>query len=158
MGAAVVAGLKRIVKRQFRHNEVRFARHELLPYLEDCLFWLVCRYGVRPYRLAVYWVGLLMLGTLVLSEPGVLALADDKAGHGTASVGLPAAFGKALTLLLPGAGLAVGQRYVPTQAPMPFPFSWASVEAFVSVLQIAAWILVPIGVLSLSGLLHRKKD
>jgi uncharacterized protein YjbI with pentapeptide repeats len=156
--SVVLAGLKRMAKLEFKNDTVRAAFREFLPYVEDCLFRFVCRYGVRPYRLAVCWVVLLIIGTCVLSRPGMLALKDDKSGIGLPPVGLPAAFGQTLSTLLPGVSLAVGQRYVPTQAPVTSLFSLASVEAFVSILQLAAWILVPIGVLSLSGLLHRKKS
>jgi hypothetical protein len=125
---------------------------ELPPALFRSFQGLLYRYGVRPYRLMVFPLLVIALGTFIFSRPGAVV---DKNNQPPQEFSTHDAFDLSVRLFLPTVvGISVGSQWVPANKPIPLvKFSYAE---YAALQQISGYILVPFGVLSLTGLLVRK--
>jgi uncharacterized protein YjbI with pentapeptide repeats len=148
------------VERERHHQSQQYG-----PWLMSWSYKLLANYGVRPYRLAVLPVILVLLGTLFFSQPSTVQPRDAKDTITSARLvatgshlSLWSAFGFSLHQFLP--------VDIPTAAeliPSPQPVWSASLNIWVTpanvatfLLRLPGWILVPLGVGALAGLLRRK--
>lgn len=149
-------------------------------WLTDLLFGAVARYGVRPFRLIVFSLALLGVGTWFFSHPGTLVAPKDAQativpGRAPDKFELVAV---SLHEFLP-VDIPMGGQWVPAPDPVAVEFKWSPhiAENLASahmvwvgrprliavrpatvaslLLRIPGWILVPLGVAALAGILRR---
>jgi hypothetical protein len=139
----------------------QFRTQEPIRFGLDSLYWVVANYGVRPYQLIVAAIILVAVGTVVFTLPGATAAAAPagSAAPATSTVmalSIDQAFVVSLNQFLPialpvvsgaspsfnGIQIAGGQLLI-------------TYAAIAVVERLLGWILVPLGLLTLSGLLHR---
>jgi len=143
----------------------QWERREIGPWLFSSVYQLLANYGVKPYRLIVVPVVLLTLGLFIFSRPQAVRLADQNRVS-EAKVTAPgqanrerdefSSWGLATRLSL--------RMFLPVE--LPLASDWepsnrriiGSLRAsdFAALLKIAGWILVPLGIAALTGLLRTK--
>ena len=152
-------------RRDYERNQLLW-RRDKKRFVTDSIHWLVARYGVQPYQLLVLFVVVLVIGTVVFSRPeavspkvtgvpGIAAASAPPAVTAT-TLSLVEAFGVSLNLLMP-VELPAGSQWKPSENMIRLgadvaPLSYA---AYATGHRLAGWILVPLGVLAISGLLRR---
>lgn len=117
--------------------------------LKDRFLWALTGYGVKIKRLLIFIVPILVLGAIIYHQPGAVVLKPNI--NQTTIIrpqdSLIESFWVSLNLFLP--------------VEIPSGAYWDSAPNFTSVgtfLKLAGWILVPIGVAGISGLLKRKSE
>ncbi|MBV8276604.1 MAG: pentapeptide repeat-containing protein [Verrucomicrobia bacterium] len=162
------------LERQDKERDEKWQRRDYFGYLFSGLYGILLNYGVRPIRLVLISALLISMGAVLFSQPG--ALEEHKADQeksrqsesaaGAAKIDPPLrysiwdAFGVSLRLFSP-VDVLIGQRLVPSRNAIPIgirifkvlrfkmrPTTYATVF-----LQIAGWILVPLIIASITGLL-----
>jgi hypothetical protein len=117
--------------------------------------WLA-RFGIRPYRLLVVSALLVVWLTLLFAEPS--AMSRSAAGQTTmfSDLSWDAALGEAVDVFLP-VDLPVGEAWEPTSIKVSTPVIGLDVSPALaaSLVAIAGWIVVPIGIAAVTGLLRR---
>ncbi|WP_454649052.1 pentapeptide repeat-containing protein [Bradyrhizobium liaoningense] len=134
------------------------------------IYKIVANYGVRPYQLAVVSAALIVAGTIFFQQPGTLRLKDvPKDANVQFAVTYPASRREAMLVALQQFlpfSISIGDVLLPTTKPVilqatlwsrPIEFEVTSAEV-ASTLKILGWILVPLGVAGLSGVLRRRPD
>lgn len=137
----------------------------------DGILWALVGYGVRPIRLMSWIVVALVLGTYVFQLEGAVRPVEEGQGRGLASceqscqLTVSESFWESVDTFLPlPGGLPAGRTWEPTANSVPivsrktkynFPVSYTS---FASALRLAGWIIVPVGVASLAGVLSRRSN
>lgn len=153
-----------------RHRErrLKWKRGDFAGWFISLVYWAGANYGVRPIQLVIFAAALLTLGTLYFSSAGTVREDKPVNRSGTAPRGRLSnfeAFGVSLHQFLP-VQVPLGSRWVPIEQPavvalpgisksLPPPLSIPSFFA-TFFLRLAGWILVPLGVAALTGLLRTK--
>jgi uncharacterized protein YjbI with pentapeptide repeats len=148
----------------------RFLPTQWLRWFADRLYGLLVNYGIRPYRLVLWAIMILMAGTWVFRRKDAVTLAGRRdAAQGTNSAGTRAhpgtistwnAFAVSLHQFLPVDTLT-GANFEPSRqevARIPLgPLGKIPITPVgtATMLRIAGWILVPLGVAILTGILHQ---
>ncbi|MBV8101233.1 MAG: pentapeptide repeat-containing protein [Verrucomicrobia bacterium] len=162
------------LERQNKERDEKWQRRDYFGYVFSGLYGILLNYGVRPLRLVLISALLISVGAILFSQPGALEehKADrDKSGQ-SESVASGAkidpllrysvwdAFGVSLRLFSP-VDVLIGQRLAPSRNSIPIgirifkvlhfkirPTTYATIF-----LQVAGWILVPLIIASITGLL-----
>jgi hypothetical protein len=134
------------------------------------IYKIIANYGVRPYQLAVVSAALVLAGMLFFQQPGTLRLKElSKDANAqvvpTYSASQGEAFLVALQQFLPFS-MPVGEILLPTTRPTKVSAKLGTTQVefevmpavVASALRILGWILVPLGVAGLSGVLRRRPD
>jgi hypothetical protein len=121
--------------------------------------WLLFNYGIRPYRLLVAGIAIIALGMIMFSRPNAVKIkttTPTPANNQPITLNMTQALGFSVRLISP-VEIASGGEWVPTQELAPvigrFRVSYAGYASFH---RLAGFVLVPLGVLVLSGLLRRQ--
>jgi uncharacterized protein YjbI with pentapeptide repeats len=129
--------------------------------LRDFLYYVLARFGVRPLRLAIIPIVLLGLGAFIFSLPSAVSPKADSSLH-MRQLDFVEGLGVSVNLFLP-VEVPVGAGWRTTD--QPIPISWLHVGsipvtfAFVgTLLKLSGWILVPLGVVTLTGTLKRQRN
>jgi uncharacterized protein YjbI with pentapeptide repeats len=153
--------------RQLVERGQKRAAHQRGPWLKSFLHGFIANYGVRPYRLLVIPIILLALGTIVLSRPNAVSMKRE-----AVEVSPPAAQERP-TKSSPESegysrwGLAARlsfRIFIPVELPLASHWEpsdghlleYVRFSDVATVLKIGGWILVPLGVAALTGLLRTK--
>jgi len=123
-------------------------------WLLDRFLWLLTGYGVRLYRLLVAIVPILIIGTLIFHFEG--AVTPELPSMMSSQVTLPwsDAFWVSLNTFLP-IKIPSGADWKPSS--QIIPVLGIKFTTFATLLDLAGWILVPVGVAGITGLLKRSK-
>jgi hypothetical protein len=151
----------------FRAHPSRWIGRHVYKWVANC--------GVQPIRLAVFALLLVAGGTAVFSQPGaVVPVAPEKNSKTSMAAPPPAetqlgraeAFGVSLHQFLP-VDVPLGDEWKPAQSAIEVPLGIGAMKPHVRVnptvyatffLRLAGWILVPLGVAALTGLLRHSSD
>jgi pentapeptide repeat protein len=137
--------------------------HEPIAWFLDRLYWCLANYGVRPFRLAVFTVLCFIFGTLMFHHPGSVQTKNPAAS--VASSSPPTAVCPMLKPGGPGwwdAARLSARYFIPVEISL-LPSCEASInplwgmtsEDWAAGIRILGWVLVPVGIASLSGILRR---
>ena len=149
-------GVERKQKRQ---------RGEYEAWLGDMIYALLANYGVRPYRLIFIPLVLLLLGTAFFSLPATVSPKEKNVVCGSGDpMRLSAwqAFAVSLHQFLP-VDVPMGSHCVPSPGPVEvsiapqwkWHFTMRPSTFATFFLRLPGWILVPLGIAALTGLLRR---
>jgi pentapeptide repeat protein len=120
----------------------------------------VFRYGVRPYRLLLISFGMLLLGMLVFVNAGSIVHKDvrERALHPEPHVTTwGEAFNMSLRQFIPVVEIPPGADWVPSDRLAPLlGKAHISFAGYATMQRIFGFILIPLGVASLTGLLRRR--
>jgi len=138
--------------RKFTENNITIRKpfawiNRFLWLLRDGILWFLTGYGVRVKRLIFFILAILVAGTIVFHQPEVVVL---KSGINLTSVIQPQdsyweSFWISLNLFLP-IEIPSGSYWIPSQ----------NFAIFGTLLKMVGWILVPIGIAGITGILKRK--
>lgn len=140
-----------------------FSQKLWIEWLGSCVYKFVANYGIRPYRLAAVSIVLIVAATIFFGQPEAIKRKQkDDSGSPIHVVTLTQAFWVSLQQFLP-ISLPFGDVYVPADTPIELALPWKRLHVSVrtspvevgSILKIFGWILVPLGVAALSGVLRR---
>ena len=143
-----------------RREKFRSGRIDL--WLLDWLHKLVARYGVSPYRLPAYALGLILFGAFLFSQPGALE-SKNPALKPPANVSFGQGLAVSVHHFLP-MDTPLGADLVPSGSPVPITVSigkghltvWPSPSWYATILlRVTGYILVGMGVAAAAGLLRR---
>jgi hypothetical protein len=125
-------------------------------WLLDRFLWLLTGYGVRLYRLLLPIVLILLIGTIIFHLEGAVKLDIQLPCMMSSQVTLPCweAFWVSLNTFLP-IGIPSGADWKPSS--QIIPMLGIKFTTFATLLDLAGWILVPVGVAGIAGLLKRSK-
>jgi uncharacterized protein YjbI with pentapeptide repeats len=135
----------------------------------DGLYRVVANYGVRPFRLIGYTLVLLALGTWIFLPTGSVTLRKDAAelpSRNQDSWSVFDAFGVSLHQLLP-IEIPLGSQWQPSDKPQHLNMMVAGRTlqigtvrpSFVAtILRIAGWILAPLALAAVTGVLRRARQ
>ena len=119
-------------------------------WLLDRFLWLFTGYGVRLYRLIVFIALILLVGTIIFQFEGAVEprLDMQPPPH------LPywEAFWVSLNTFLP-VEIPSGANWIPSSKIIGF--LGIKFTTFATLLKLAGWILVPVGIAGISGILKR---
>ena len=143
-----VAGRKR------QRSDAR-ARHDWSVWTRNLLYGFVARWGARPWRLLVVPVVLVALAAMAFEQPR--AALDSRDRPRNLSYGQ--ALAESVDELVP-VDLSVGKQWRQSQERVPIVTGLDRPRAepywVASALNLVGWILVPLGIAALSGLLRRQ--
>jgi hypothetical protein len=122
--------------------------------VSDLLYWLIARFGVRPYQVAVIPFVLLILGTLVFALPNATVPKKDS-GYVARQLTYPEAAAMSVNLFLP-VDIPLGTAWRPTDVPVwPRPIPLFRIPLTFAgcgtILRLAGWLFVPLGVAWITG-------
>jgi len=147
-------------RRVERKEKFRSGRIDL--WLLDWLYKLVARYGVRPYQLPVFALGLILFGAFLFSQPG--ALEPKNPPKFPVEAGFWDGLAVSVHYFLP-MDTPVGADLVPVAARIPMPTGiakrvptflfWLPPTWYAAIFRVAGTILVGVGVAASAGLLRR---
>lgn len=158
------------LERQRVERMQEFKNHEWGAWLTNWLYKLIAHYGVRPYRLIVVPVLLVVLGMFVFSTSGAVSPKDPKntevvewLNHLENRLPLWEAFGVSLHEFLPVEvpfGSQVEASHFPVRIYYGIPprfshFRLVPATYATFFLRLPGWILVPLGLGALTGVLRR---
>ena len=125
-------------------------------WLLNRFLWLLTGYGVRLYRLLLAIVPILIIGTLIFHLEGAVKLDIQLPSMMSSQVTLPwwEAFWVSLNTFLP-IEIPSGADWKPSS--QIIPVLSIKFTSFATLLNLAGWILVPVGVAGIAGLLKRSK-
>jgi len=133
-------------------------------WLADWVYKCGANYGVRPYRLVFFSFLLLALGMLVFTQAGAVESKPEES-EGTKNdaprkpiqINWPEAIEVSLHSFLP-VDLPIGSRWIPAVGPVKVGYrQWYFLihpHRYASLLRLSGWVLVPIGIAALTGLLR----
>jgi hypothetical protein len=138
----------------------RLARRELPRAFFNGFQRKIFRYGVRPYRLLLISFGILLLGMLVFVNAGSMVRKDvkERALYPEPHVSTwGEAFNMSLRQFIPVVEIPPGEDWVPSDMPAPLlGKAHISYAGYATMQRIFGFILIPLGVASLTGLLRRR--
>jgi len=138
--------------RTWRYHIAR-RRHLLLAFGE-LVHWALANFGVRPYRLAVYALMLMVVSTWLFAPPNAVSPKKDS-GCVAHTLGPTEAVNVSLSYLLP-VELPAGGCWEATRLTASCAGGYEiTFLLWATATRLAGWILVPLGVAALSGLLRR---
>ena len=122
----------------------------------DRFLWLLTGYGVRLYRLLLAIVPILIIGTFFFHLEGAVTLDIQPHSMMSSQVTLPwcEAFWVSLNTFLP-IEIPSGADWKPSS--QIIPVLGIKFTTFATMLDLSGWILVPVGVAGIAGLLKRSK-
>lgn len=154
------------LERRHVERQQKWQRGQIGSWFLDGLYALLANYGVRPYQLIGIPVMLLLLAMVLFYQPGsVVTNEESKAGcpvPGT-NLSLWDALGVSLHEFLP-VDVPLGACWIPSQEPIEVEVDVSGVETRFQIrpstystffLRLAGWVLVPLGVGAMTGLLRR---
>ncbi|RCV63091.1 Pentapeptide repeat-containing protein [Methanophagales archaeon] len=128
-------------------------------WLFDRFHWMLTGYGVRYYRLLFTIVPILIIGTIIFHLEGAVTLDIQPHSMMSSHAALPwsEAFWVSLNTFLPVVEIPSGADLEPSS--LIIPVLGIKFTTFATLLVLAGWILVPVGVAGdvISGLLKRSK-
>jgi len=120
-------------------------------WLDDRFHRLSTGYGVKTYRVLIVSAVIIFLATLLFNQPG--ALISTSTNTMEYIVSFTDSFWFSVNQFLP-VEIPSGSEWQPSSNNWPH---WGiKFKTFASLLSLIGWILVPIGILSISGLLKRR--
>ena len=134
-------------------------RREPIAWSLNRFYWLLANYGVRPHRLIVYALVGMLLGALAFHLPGSVEAKKDPAPN-PASQTCPVtpqqslAFGDAMRLSI-RYFLPVDIALLPNCSASNSFYGKLRFQDWAALLHLLGWLLVPVGIASLSGILRR---
>lgn len=148
------------LKRRRVERKKKWQRGQFGSWVADALYALIARYGVRPYQLIGIPLLLLFLGMFFFSLPGAVKPKDENSVCRLASPMQASrweAFAVGLHQFLP-VEVPMGSQCIPSPDPVEvwmlrFKMSPSTFATFF--LRLPGWILVPLGIAALTGLLRR---
>ena len=157
---------KRVESKRLKLFQRRPFSHHVVRWLADQFLWVLTGYGVRLRRILVAALLILALGTVVFQYKG--AVEPKREAQSTAAVGTSVGaeecdfwdgFWVSARHFLP-VEIPAGSRWKPTSTFLwVVETRWGKVgmtfEAFATFLKLAGWILVPVGLAGLTGILKR---
>jgi hypothetical protein len=169
VNSAVSTGLRPVYERRRRESNRIGIRNRPFVWLGDRFLWLLTGYGVQLWRLLVVTVAILVLGTCIFQRDGAVdlkpgaqpsSLSQLQADPQTSpSLSWGDAFWLSLRLFLPVApkeGVAWEPSYNEVWEIQTPWGGWGVRFATVATLvTLVGWIVVPLGVAGLTGLLKR---
>jgi uncharacterized protein YjbI with pentapeptide repeats len=120
----------------------------------DVFWWGLANYGVRPYRLIYFAGSLLLAGTLVFHRPGAV---EQKAPSVPAAPA-PTEMSRCPKALTLGESVRLSLRcLLPVELPLleSCQVSAGGFSDLAAALKILGWIIVPVGLAALAGVLRR---
>ena len=145
---------KIFVDREFKHLPKAISN-----YFQKAVF----RFGIRPYRLIAYCVLVLSLGFYVFGHEGAIMHKDkrDRAAQDDAALMISSgeAFNVSLRQFIPIVEIPIAGDYVPSDRPAPGPMGKVglSFAGYATVHRLFGFLLIPLGLASLTGLIQRRK-
>lgn len=136
----------------------------------DLTLWALVGYGVKPARLIVFVLAFLVLGTLVFQTPNAARPAQDSPISAArceqrCELAWSEAFWMSVDTFLPlPGGLPSGAAWEASTNPVTLstpifrsqlPISFSSVA---SLMRLAGWVIVPVGIAGLTGVLQRSSS
>lgn len=164
------------IAQQDKERELKWVQKDYDGWFFKWLYRMFLNYGVRPYRLIFFSAVLIGIGAIIFSQPGALERekADENkdqpvaASRAVAAEGADKftvskrdALGVSLRYFFP-INIIMGSRLVPSRNPVGFDFrifrrTWCfkmrPTTYATFFLQLAGWILVPLSVAAVTGLL-----
>jgi hypothetical protein len=151
------------LRRRAAERRRQWERREVGPWLFSWIYKTLANYGVKPYRLIGYSVGVVALGTWVFLQPHSVSPKPSGLSPTTTQdirLGVYDAFAVSVHQFLP-IDVAMGQEWTPSNRQMNFrlghrelstsiPFSAAA-----TILRVIGWVLLPAGIAALTGLFRR---
>lgn len=134
-------------------------------WLFSSAYWLLANYGVKPYQLILLPLMLLTLAVFVFSQPQAVRRVDPSLGLEAKAKGSTLTIPDRETFTPVGLAARVSMRtFLPVEVPLASGWEPSNHHIagplrssdFAAFLKIAGWILVPLGVAALTGLLRRK--
>jgi hypothetical protein len=135
--------------------------------LADLLYRYVCNYGVRPVRLGFFALVLIALGTYVFSPAGAVLPKETAVVSKAALAERPPwtvydAFAVTIHHFLP-IEVPMGSQWVPSDTPRRVEFQFGEFQTaivvrpsdYATILKIAGWILGPLILAAITGILRR---
>jgi uncharacterized protein YjbI with pentapeptide repeats len=156
---------KAFLKRRLSEQREKFRKREWVSLAGDLLYGWLANFGIRPIRLLVWAALLVALGTFIFSRPNTVIPSDTRITASTwMQLSTWESFGVSLHQFLP-IDVPMGSEWKPAKdprkieiAPKKFPNLSSNIRPsyFATIaLRIPGWMLVPLGVASLTGLLKR---
>jgi uncharacterized protein YjbI with pentapeptide repeats len=152
------------LRRKSVERRQKLRRHEYLPWLADVMYKVFANYGVRPRALLLSAALLVAVGTFIFSFPSTVVLAQPKKGDFKPPVAWSSAkaLGVSIHQFLP-IDVPVGSEWKPSPELLDVTVAGHRVASccirptFLAtvLLRIPGWILVPLAVASLAGVLRR---
>ena len=124
---------------------------------------IVFRFGIRPYRLIVYSLIVLILGVIVFSHEGAVMHKDkkDRDQNDDAQLTLTQAdaINVSLRQFVPILELPIAGDYVPSDRPAPSLLGRLklSYAGYATLHRLFGFLLIPLGLASLTGVIQRRK-
>jgi len=145
---AIYLARRRRERRQYRQSQswLRWS----FSMAEDGLF----RYGVRPLRLAVFSLFVLLIGTMIFSRPGAVEPKEKIAA--SRKLSLAQSLGYSLRMFMPIGDIPSGARWNPSERRLPW-CNCLTFESYATMHRIAGLLLVPLGIAAATGVLVRKR-
>jgi uncharacterized protein YjbI with pentapeptide repeats len=146
--------------RQHRERGLILMRGELGTWAFSMLYWALGNYGVRPLRLIAFAAALLWAGTTIFQSPGAVSAKDRFGAVSSKPIQLTRwdAFGVSLHQFLP-VDVPIGAAWVPSEKEITIktpPLDLRPTTFATFFLRLAGWVLVPLGVAAVTGLLRVK--
>jgi len=169
---------------QLKHNESKRILRDtkgvfgLLKKLSDTGYWLIANYGVRPFRLLLFSVLMIVLGVLVFSRPGALVPKEKPtpdlivSGSGAvdsfvvkevisqptpAPMSFTQVLGVSFNQFIPIVEIPSGDNWKPSENRIWTSIPWISYAAYGTIHRLAGALLLPLGIAWLTGFLHRQE-
>lgn len=144
---------KVLVQREFKYIPKAISN-----YLQKAVF----RYGIRPYRLIAYCVLVLSLGFYVFGHEGAVMHKEkrDRGAQDDATLMMTAgdAFNISLRQFIPIVEIPIAGDYVPSDRPAPWLGRVGlSFAGYATVHRLFGFLLIPLGLASLTGIIQRRK-
>jgi len=136
---------RRLVERKLKWHESK------LSWFVDFLYWTLGRYGIRPYQLFLIAFMVVFIGVGVYSSPSSVKVSMEADGKKTWTVVQSVTVADATELSL--------REFFPIDLPLvPQYEPWEKnrlSSCFASILKISGWLILPIGIAAITGLLRR---
>lgn len=158
----------------------------LLRRILDTTWWLIANYGVRPLQLLLFSLLMIFVGVLVFSRPGAVVLKDKPresmpeltVSRSTADnflvkevvstptpspapsptpLGISQAIGVSFSQFVPIVEVPSGSKWKPSDIAIWSSLPCISYSAYGTIHRLAGAFLVPLGIASLTGFLHRRE-
>jgi pentapeptide repeat protein len=127
------------------------------PKVVDVLWWGLANYGVRPYRLILFAILLISTGAFVFHLSGAVEPKPSDAS-GSQHSGQERGVSNCPSVLTLGDSARLSLReFLPVELPLleDCQVSHGYFSDFAALLKVLGWIIVPVGVAALAGLLRR---
>ena len=154
------AAAKVYLERRRVHRKQKWKRSGFwkIGWVWDMVHFLLARYGVRPWQLPLISLAAIVVGFLVFLQPNALELKPELQKINTTETRTCVdVFGVTLRYFLPGVEVPLGSKWLPSDQRIAvcgtqiktIPSVWAFI------LRIIGWIVVPVGILVLTGFVRR---